>query len=163
MDHRAQANGLLEGVSKRLGITLRFDGEGTTCRFRDNSSQRHYILEVPEHHDMLYIYCPLLEVPCDRRETFFHFLLTLNLHGLMTQHAFLGLDEVKNLIVMSYSFPIGLLDEALLFNLIVHFTSSAETVYQMLDTFLKSNSYVKGIGASRRDDLSRMSKFRVRI
>ncbi|MDR0728359.1 MAG: type III secretion system chaperone [Puniceicoccales bacterium] len=163
MDRRERVNLLLEGVSKRLGIGLKFDGEGTTCRFRDNGSQRHYILEVLENHDMLYIYCPLMELPCEGRETFFQFLLSLNLHGLLTQHAFVGLDEVKNLIVMSYSFPVELLDESLLFNLIVHFTASAEKVYRMLDNFLKSNSFAKGIGASRRNDLAKASRLRVRI
>ncbi|MDR0444990.1 MAG: type III secretion system chaperone [Puniceicoccales bacterium] len=163
MDYKTRVNVLLEGVSKRLGFALKFDEKGGTCHFRDNASQRHYVLEVLEHHDMLYIYCPLLEVPADKRETFFHFLLTLNLHGLMTRHAFVGLDEVKNLIVMSYSFPIDLLNETLLFNMIVNFTSSAEKVYSILDNFLKSNSYVKGMGLSRRNDVAKISKFKMRI
>jgi hypothetical protein len=123
-------NGYLRAASFRVKSELFLDANGL-CVLKENDGQE-FVVELPLASEVVYFYSPVCRVPFDCTEPFFERILEMNLCSLSYNQATFGLDKKTQNIVISYTRPMGSLDEILFANVLCNFIKIAVRAKQDL-------------------------------
>ena len=106
VDHVNQLLSQFGEISGMSGLQLSEEG---TFAF-DHEEGLSIALELSTGGETLHWYSSLCEIPASDREAFFAQLLELNLLGIETRNTILGIDQLQNAVVVSYSVEAANLD-----------------------------------------------------
>jgi hypothetical protein len=128
---------LITEAGEIMGIPLTFDEKTRRAIIIDKSMGHEYLIELPANGSMLYIYTVLAKLGAERENApFLRSLLELNLFGLQTSAATIGVDGRAATVVMHIAFPAELLAPQLLVNLLRNFIASAKKTRDKIGNLL---------------------------
>lgn len=131
MGFESALNEYLHAAGAKMGTSLSLDPNGICVLSNGNGGE--YVVELPKQSEIIYFYSPLLKVPFEHTEAFFEKILEYNLCGIKFRQATIGLDPKTQNLVLSYTRPIGFLDETTFINILFNFVDEVEKAKQILN------------------------------
>lgn len=137
--HTDTINAWLKELASLSGIDeLSLNDEGVAAvRFGDKAN---LIVELPEHDDIVHIYCPICEVPQNDQEKLYRYLLEQNMFGLATCGASFAVDKGTERVILCYSQPISGTDITQFVNIMGNFALVCEKFCEEVPNFGASAS-----------------------
>jgi hypothetical protein len=134
-------NALLAAAGKLMKLPLRLDPKTHRCVLVDRSTKQEIFIEFPASNRMSYIYAPLMDVPSDAatQGDFLQSVLQLNLFGLETNGFVVSIEPKQKRFMLHHSFPMELLTESLLVNLLKNFIGSVRQICAKIEDRMSIN------------------------
>jgi hypothetical protein len=128
---------LIAEAGELMGLAFNFDEKTRRAIVIDKSTNMEYLIELPGNGSMLYVYTVLFKLATEKDNgPFLYSLLELNLFGLQTNAATIGVDGKASTVVMHISFPVEFLTPQLLVNLLSNFIVSSKKMREKIENLL---------------------------
>jgi hypothetical protein len=150
----------LQAAGNKMGRKLSLNGHGI-CILRSNDLDHECVIELPGNSDVVYFYSPICKVPYECSEEFFEKIMELNLCAIEYNQATFGLDAKTQNVVLSYTRPIGTIDDVSLTNIICNFVRTVDKAKRDLMKIV--HALVEEYSVTESDIGAEMSRYGAKI
>ncbi len=121
--NRLRVNGFLKHLATQTGVEIALDESGRcTMEFEEGLS---VTLTVPKEGGNFFLQAGLIEAPRDISFPLLEEALRLNLRFADTRGSSIGLDDLGEVLVLQYWYPLEACDETLFANILANFIATA--------------------------------------